>query len=354
MAAIPALTIQAQTASINKMRPSLDYLQTTIFGAHRTHKAEIIEVGYFSRGRKMAPMVRKGAKAIPIEGHTTSFANVEAPNIKISRAFSAETLAFIRQPGMSVFPTDAEMASGLEQSVAIDLQALRDDVGNRNEWLCAQALRGVITYSVADGEVFTITSPRPAANSITLSVFWDDATISLPKPEEDIEAAQGVIHAATGLNANLALCGASAAKYLRRVMKAQDFPLDVKDVFMGGQEKAIWGAARNPSGARPIGRVNGIDFYEYATALTDENGVSQVMIRDKYVELISNTPLAENRIEYGGIPDMGVPGGVFQGEVFSKSWDENDPSVRMVLAHSRPLPVLWRPDTTCSIKVISG
>lgn len=351
---VPSRTWMAQTAAIQRLTPPLSFIQNLLFSNHRTFLTESLEVSSVTRGRKMAPMVRKGGSAIPIVGSNKSFATITAPNIRIKKTATPWDIGYARQPGTSVFPTDAEMIAAQEAALAQDLQFLRDDIGNRVEWMCAQALRGAVTYSVEDGEVFTLTYPRAAGNTVTLSTFWDDGTPTNVRFEEDIETAQGLVHAAEGLNITHALCGASAAKYLRRVAKANNFHLDTKgllDAVQGVQ----WGAARNQDGARPVARINGIDFWEYATAVTDEGGVSQPMIRDKYVEFVCATPGAQATLDFAAIPDFdGTRQALHRAEIFSKSWEEKDPSGLVVLAHSRPFPNLARPDATVSMKVISG
>jgi len=355
MPTTPSLTWTAQTRSINQMIAPLNFLQSLYFSNHRTHPVETIEVGYFIRGRKMAPMVRKGSRAIPIEGHSTQFATVEGPNIRIKRLFDPAVLNQGRRPGTVVFATGAEIASSIEQDVARGLQNLRDDIGNRVEWMCAQALRGTISYSVEDGEVFTLTSPRSGDNAITLSTFWNDGTPTNVRPEEDIETAQRVIHTAEGANIAVALCGAEAATYLRRVAKANNWHLDTKGL-LDAVQNVRFGAAFDTNGARPIARINGIDFWEYSTAVVDEGGVSQPMIRAKYVEFLSPPSSAGAVMEYASIPEVDDNDRVinFQGEIFSKSWSEKDPPSRVALAHTRPLPVIWRPNATVSMKVVSG
>lgn len=348
--AVASRTWMAQTRAINRMIPSLNFLQNLLFSNHVTEDFEDIELSSYVRGRKMAPMVRRGAQAVAIVGHTTEFQVVRAPNIRIKKALSPWN-TFDRYVGTNVFASGAEASSANEQRDARDLQGLRDDIGNRMEWMCAQAIRGAITYEVADQEVFTITYPRDAGNSVAATVKWDDAAPTTVRPEEDIEVAQRLIHTAEGLNITHALCGSTAATYLRRVAKANNWHLDTKGIF-DAYQSVKFGAAFDVNGARPIARINGIDFYEYSTAVTDENGTSQPMIRAKYVEFVCANPAAENKLHYGAIPEN-VPGNLFRGELFSKSIVEEDPPATIAIAHTRPLPVLHRPNATVSMQVIT-
>ena len=46
--------------------------------------------------------------------------------------------------------------------------------------------------------------------------------------------------------------------------------------------------------------------------------------------------------------------GLWVAQRFSKSWVTKDPSQRLALLHSRPLPVPRRPGAMVSMKVVSG
>jgi hypothetical protein len=46
-------------------------------------------------------------------------------------------------------------------------------------------------------------------------------------------------------------------------------------------------------------------------------------------------------------------GQVLSSKRFSKSWEVEDPSARMLLLESNPMPVMRRPNATVSIQVVA-
>jgi hypothetical protein len=78
------------------------------------------------------------------------------------------------------------------------------------------------------------------------------------------------------------------------------------------------------------------------------------LIRPGYVEFVANSPAAEFVTYYGAIEDMQAIGAgrVLQSRRFSKSWEVEDPSARMLLVESNPLPVMRRPGATVSMSVL--
>ena len=87
------------------------------------------------------------------------------------------------------------------------------------------------------------------------------------------------------------------------------------------------------------------------------DGVSQEMIRPKYIEFINRNNAAsasDREMCYGAIADGVLEGKVLAGKRFSRSWFREDPAAQMYLVKSRPLPVARRPDATVSFKAVSG
>ena len=110
----------------------------------------------------------------------------------------------------------------------------------------------------------------------------------------------------------------------------------------------------NEQGVIWLGRVAGIDFWEYGRSAT-LNGASVDMIRAKYIEFVSRDNNASGRsFVYAPIPDVKtLKSGNLAAKRLAKSWEEEDPSVEMLLVASRPMPLWQRPDSTYSFKAVT-
>ncbi len=347
---LDVLSYQTLTTSINEIKSPNSFVKRLLFGNHVSLATETVEVGIFVGGRQIAPFVRKHGEALMVGGLGTKMVNIEAPNIRIKRPFTASQLYNQRSPGYGIFEDGGRIRSAMAQWIARDVQFMADQITNTEEYMCAMALRGAFSYEVEDQEVFTITYGRTGTHAVTLSVFWDtDPTLALP--EEDFTTAKRLVSEDVGLNVTDVILGSEASTHFKRVMKKQGASLlDLRDLNAGSVSFAAQFAE---DGTMFIGTFGGVRVWEYARKVL-VNGVSTDLIRPKYAEFVSATSGAENVLYYGAIPDMDAPGGLFIGERFSKSWTNPDPSVRMHLAASRPLAVLRRPDSTVSMKVISG
>jgi hypothetical protein len=331
------------TGVINEIKSPGTFLRNLLFRTNiETLTTEKVELSTISGDREIAPFVRKNGEAIPIKGYGATYATVEAPNIRLKMPMTPSPLFFDRKPSTMIFPSSGEQISAIEAHVARDSQKLADMISNAEEWFAAMAIRGTVSYEVEDGEVFTITFPKPSGHTLTVSPLWSTTSY----PEADFLTAQELI-SEYGLVPTDAIFGRNAsAAFIKNARVAS--LLDNRRVDFGFLE------LQNPfreDGAIYMGTFSGIRCWRYGRALT-LNGESVRMIRDDYVEFVCATPGAQNVAYYGAIPDWDAfEDGMFQGQRYSKSWVEKDPSVRVMLAHSRPLFVPRRPGSMVSMKV---
>lgn len=349
---IDALTWESMTEAVNEMKSPNQWLKNTLFADHDPQITETIEISVINKAREIAPFVRKNGEAVMVAGYTSTNQSVEAPNIRIKRPMTASELLFNRRPGSVVFPTQRQQLSFAEQHVARDLKVLADLVTNAEEYLCAMALQGTITYEQEDGEVFQITFPKPSGNNITLTTFWNDGTPTDVDLNGNLHAVKRVLNNEVGLAVTDAICGTEASDAFRALVAGGYVKtLDLRHVAGGNVD---FTRQFNEDGVIYMGTVDGINFWEYGRTAT-LNGSTVNMIRPKYVEFVSRNAASQRMLYYGAIADMkAFQGRVYARERFSKSWEIEDPSSVQALLASRPLPVPRRPGSMVSMKVVSG
>jgi hypothetical protein len=339
---IDVLSWASLTASVNETKSPNSFLKTLLFGRSQTFPTEQVEIGLLTGDREAAPFVRRDGEAILVDGLGESFQTVSFPSIRIKRPMTPSELLFNRRPGSVIFPQRGAMLSAIEQHIARDVQRMADLVTNAEEWLCAQALTGTISYSSADEAHFQITYPKPSGHTLNSAATWATATSDLTV---DFLAAKRLIHDEHGLPTTHCLMSKEAAANFLKNTAIRSI-LDVRRVEAGGIEMRRQFEA---TGALYLGSFMGIECWEYGRSVK-VGGSSQDLIGAGKVHFVSATPEAENWMYYGAIPDMeAFEGRLFQGERFSKSWMLQDPSVRMMLVHSRPLPVMRRPGSVVTM-----
>ena len=336
------------TRAINEIKSPANFLSNLMFRNVETLPTETLELSVISGGREIAPFVRRDAEGILVGGYDEKFVTITMPNIRIKRAMQPSNLLYTRRPGSTIFITSQSQSSAMAQYIARETRRLFDLIANSHEYLASLALTGVITYSVTDEDVFTVTFPRDAGNTVTLSApaDWGNASAAAINIEQDFHNAKEQLADTVGLAPSICVMSQSSALNFMANEQVRT-NIDRTGVNVGGITRQSQFAE---NGSIFLGRFSGIPCWEYNRSI-DVNGTPTALIRDKFVEFICLQPAAEMIQYYGSIPDMdAIQARQFVGRIFSKSWIQKDPSVRMILAHSRPLPVTRRPDAIYSLK----
>lgn len=355
-------TWRTLTQGINAMQSPLSFLRGLLRGEERLLMTEDIEYGILTRGRTMAPFTKPFAEGVMIGGWSDSTRIVRAPNIRVKRPFSPVNM-FQRRAGTVVFANgEGGPAAGMAESIlecrSRDMLALETDIQNTEEYMLAMFLQGGLTYSDAATDAFAISLGRSGSNSITPSVYWDDATLANIDILADLHSIKRLANASATAPVTItdAICGTSAASTFLALAKRGGIPgfsnaTAINPYIVGTVDMT---KQFNEQGVIWLGRVAGIDFWEYGRSAT-LNGASVDMIRAKYIEFVSRDNNASGRsFVYAPIPDVKtLKSGNLAAKRLAKSWEEEDPSVEMLLVASRPMPLWQRPDSTYSFKAVT-
>lgn len=361
MSTLAALSWVALTTAINQVQSPNTFLGRLLFPENTRveYPTEEVELSCVTGVRKIAPFVRKGAEAVLVSGTGNKFLSVSGPNIRIKQPFNPSRF-FQRQPGTAIhLTTSQDPTTEIERGITRDLQYMGDQITNAEEYLIAMMLQGKIEYVQTDGEVITITIPRSGDNNITPSEFWDDGSggpNADATPLLNVHVVKEVIAAASCPAPTDAICGQEAAHALLTLVEAGSIKLLGTSANSGAVSVGTMTFVEQfrDDGAMFLGELGGVRFWQYDRT-ADLNGTPVSMIRSKYIEFVSVSPAARRQMMYAAIPDFkALQQRLLMSRRFSKSWEQEDPSVRMVLAHSRPLPWPFLPDASVSFKAVSG
>jgi hypothetical protein len=339
----------ALSRMVNERKDPNNFLNNLIFPSRTWEQltTEFAEYSIIYRKRKMAPYVHKNGTAIMIEGLEDGKAVIETPNIRIKRPLNLPAILFRREPGMAIFQSggSAQKAAVLRK-VAREVGELAALADEAEEVQAAQLLRGEINYEVADGAAFKLTLPRPATHDTTATVMWDQPT---PGILHDFGRANRAINHEVGGQAQIALFGRNAVKPFLDDESVQKL-LDTRNYTVGNIDLT---RAIQDSGALYLGRIRGVQCWEYDRSAIMPDGSTFEMIRPDYVEFLNLAPRMQWTKFYGAIPDWNAfSSNAWTQRRFSKQWLQQDPSVRIALLHTRPLCFVKRPGAMVSMQVI--
>jgi hypothetical protein len=95
----------------------------------------------------------------------------------------------------------------------------------------------------------------------------------------------------------------------------------------------------------PIGRINGIDFWEYNRSVTLFGGSAVPLVDANSIYFFHTGQGADIRQFYAPVYDMKeAPGRAINTELYSKSWSMDYPSEMQMMVQTRPLVAPFRPN----------
>lgn len=334
---------------VNEADDPNNFLNNLIFPRRTWEQltTEFAEYSILYRKRKMAPYVHKNGTAIMIEGLEDGKAVIETPNIRIKRPLNLPAILFRREPGMSIFQSGGGgQKSAVLRKVAREIQELAWRADESEEVQAAQLLRGEISYEVADGAAFKLTLPRPASHDTTATTLWNAAN---PDILADFGRVNRSINHEVGGQAQIALIGKDAVgpflnnETVHKLLDTRNYTVGNIDLTRQIQD----------SGALYLGRLRGVQVWEYDRQAIMPDGSTFDMIRPNYVEFLNLSQRMQWTKFYGAIPDWSAfSSSAWMQRRFSKQWLQQDPSVRIALLHTRPLCFVKRPGAMVSMQVV--
>lgn len=260
------------------------------------------------------------------------------------------SMDIVRQPGEALGTGSLSNAQRRDAVIAEILRQHRSKLVNRNEWLAARAvIDGQVTIQGEDYPAVTVNFRRHASLSYTLAgnALWTDAVNS--QPLADIKAAKANANSRSGARITRMVFGGDAWELfaarvnLREMMNMQYGGYDTRVSLMrdGYEGQEYMGIIQGLDGA---GRIEAwVDTSKYV----DEDGNEQFFLDQKTVVGVADA--IEGVRCFGAIRD--AKAGLRPLEVFTKMWENEDPSVEYIMSQSAPLMVPKRPNASFKIKV---
>jgi hypothetical protein len=273
------------------------FLRDTFFGAREYPATPLIEFDFRRGRRKMAPFVAPlvGGKLMERQGFETRF--FRAPRIAPVRALRTPDLE-ARLPGETVY-SQSSPASRAAQLLAEDAVFCDEAITRREEWMCRNVLvNGAVTVTADNGYQqvvdYTQSSAGAANNHYIPAVKWDVASGS--DPLDDLEQSRLATIKDSGISPNVALMGKNAAKVFIRnpqvaaLLNKLQYSIATIEPIIQSPEVVL------------IGRVPGMQIYEYVEYFEDDVGNIFPMLPDNFVMLLSTN--VQNKIVYGAFTQL--------------------------------------------------
>jgi len=328
---------RTMTRALEQMKPARTFLRDTIFSDVETHVSRYVDIDIQKGNRRIAAYVspKLQGKTVRREGFETE--TYEAPYTKEKMITTATELQ-TRPMGMDMYSgamTPSEMA---QRQLGKDLRELDERITRLEEVQCSELIQTGKVTVVGDGVDREIDFGMDATHLPALvgTAKWDDLDDS--DPIANLRDWVDIIAQDSGLVARRAIFGKAAMRNFLRNESVQSL-LDNRRIVMGQIDPSTFAP-----GVRYWGHLNeaGLDVFEYTEWYYSESTSQEEPMIDPDKVVMWGEGARVTR-HYGAIQDLKA-GINFVGARFAKSWEEDDPSARLVMVQSAPLCALHQVD----------
>jgi hypothetical protein len=325
--------------------PSPNAFWLNFFGQTVNFDTEYIDFDVLDKGRRMAPFVAPNVAGKPMNQKGYDVRRFKPAYIKPKMPFEPSRV-IKRRAGEGIGGTLSP--DQRRNAIVADMfSEMRAMVERRWEWMAAQALiTGSVVVVGEDYPSVTISFSRDAGQTITLTGndLWTDKVNSHPLQRLETVLRQTMRLKHGGQTRDLVFGTTAWAAFIDHpdVIEALDtrrgstLTLETTSV-LGNSEFASY-KGQLPNGGPRLWVYS--DFYE------DNSGAAVEMLDPTYVIGIGEPAGVR---AYGAILDKKA--NYSPVSMFPKMWEEEDPSVEMLMLQSAPLMIPTRPNSTFRIKV---
>lgn len=327
---------------IETLIPEQNFFLDNFFQDEKTFTTEEIAFDKIESRVRIAPFVAPNMQGKPQkrQGYKTDF--FKPAYVKPKNGLTPN-MAFPRKVGEPI----GQPMSPQEKWDALITKELADQeasIRRRWEWMAMQAtLNGAVTVVAEDYPSTTVDFGRDPDNTVTLTgtVRWGQADAD---PIDDLEAWAGQIQSKTGAVVTTVYMAPDVWRVFRK-------DPDVKELLEIRRGSAANGeiGPQNDLTYKYVLTVGTFDIYVYSDSYVDETGTDQKMMPDGTVLMVAPRVFAGVRC-FGAILDSKA--GLQALPIFSKMWDQEDPSVTFVMSQSAPLMVPRVPDASLRANVL--
>lgn len=318
-------------------KPVRTFILDTFFNRPEvTFNTEAVDIDIIKGRRRLAPFVNPKRQGKLVEKRGFISRTFKPAYVKPKMITTTDEI-FKRHPGNTIYSPNSGPAILAAAEMGKNFAELDEMITRREEWM---AVQGLLTGEIpvkGEGVDVVLGFHMEATHLpvLTGGDLWSAPTTATPIT--DLKTWKRIVAKDSGISPSLAIMGLGAIDAFMKCEEVIGTTGGGKNIFnmlrvnMGQIEPRLL-----PNGVTYYGTLNeiGLDIYTYEEWYIDDvDEVEYALIPSNKV-LLGN-PVARCEKLYGAIKDLGATAPVPR---FPKTWEENDPSERIVMLQSSPLP----------------
>lgn len=329
---------------VERLHTPPSFLLDTFFPNVQTSDKEEIFFDVTDSKPRISPFVSPllPGKVVDSGGYQTK--SFKPAYVKDKRRFDAN-IPYKRMAG-EIIGGSLSPAQRYERALATHLKDQLDNLTRREEVMAAEILRtGKVIVSGDGYPTQTVDFGRDAelTKALSGSATWDSSGVN---PVDDLEDWAITLQDKSGVVAKTVVMDPQAWKIFRSNTTVQKY-LDIRRGTNNSINIDPQIISENEK-ARYAGSIGDFAIWVYNDTYVDDKGTTCKLLPEKTVLLGSREGLEGTRC-YGAIHDEKANWTAQR--YFTKSWIEEDPSVRWLLLQSAPLVVPYRPNASMCVTI---
>jgi len=266
---------RALTNAIDKVKVVDPFILNMLWkGKDKYHASDNVDIEITTNADKIAQFVMVDGVPKMIKKGTKDVKTVKIPMTWEKKTFTASELAVYKQVG-SIYGNAADIESRANQFVLREIADLKNRVTRRREQMACEALSTGLLTVTQDDFAFTIDFGYTSGTHLVTNgsgAMWNAATPS-PSILSQIRTAKSNIMKRSGFSPTIGILGTDAASSFLNSTAVQT-ALDTLNYRVGSID------LNSPANiyGNYLGRLFGIDWYEYNQVYTSQTGVATDMI----------------------------------------------------------------------------
>lgn len=329
---------------VERLHTPPSFLLDTFFPNVQTSDKEEIFFDVTDSKPRISPFVSSLLPGKVVDGGGYQTKSFKPAYVKDKRRFDAN-IPYKRMAG-EIIGGSLSPAQRYERALATHLKDQLDNLTRREEVMAAEILRtGKVIVSGDGYPAQTVDFGRDAelTKALSGSATWDSSGVN---PVDDLEDWAITLQDKSGVVAKTVVMDPQAWKIFHSNTTVQKYldirrgtnnTINIDPQIISENEKA-----------RYAGSIGDFTIWVYNDTYVDDKGATCKLLPEKTVLLGSREGLEGTRC-YGAIHDEKANWTAQR--YFTKSWIEEDPSVRWLLLQSAPLVVPYRPNASMCVTV---
>lgn len=329
---------------VEKLQPINSFWLNLVFPTVQTFEDEYIDFDIVDKGRRVAPFVAPNVAGKPMKSKGYDTRRFKPAYVKPKQILEPNR-TLTRRAGEAFTGTLTPQARA-NALIADYLQEQRNMIERRWDIMAAQAvIDGQAVISGEDYPSVTISFGRDSGNTVTLGsgARWGDSGV---KPLDNLQTWADTVYAKSGVVPTDVIMGYEAWAAFRVDADVQK-QLDLK---RGSVQTELNLAPEVLAPAAYKGQVGAFRIWVYRDWYENDSGTNVEILNSKAIVML-NPQGVEGIRAYGAILDNKA--GYQALPIFSKMWENEDPSGVFIMSQSAPLMIPTRPNAVLKATVLA-